>query len=285
MKDLLQENNRQKHQFKSYYCAGCLLSKPCQLLTGWSSEWKSYCCACYYEGERDREVEYSSLERVLGSKQKEQVRKIVQLQLLRGYLGCRQCKSLAVDAYSLYEKNKLVCQPCLARKTGGSSSPISFLGQSKWYKKRWGIILEEWLTNYRNLPENKSCANEWLKDREHLKVCQCLEVEARETYELFANSLREMEEKLKECQCEVSKKIRVSDYDNENYGYTYCEKCEIRIAGAGKMGVIKNRNDPRFWGIESKFKILCLRCIGRFYGKLSREKRKTFNKYVKRDYK
>ena len=131
MKDLLKENNKQKHQFKSYYCARCRQRKPCQLLTGWSSELKSYCCQCYYEGERDREVEYSSLEKVLSSKQKERIRKIRQLQFLRGYLGCSECGSLEVDAYSLYERNKLVCQPCLVRKTGGSSSPISFSGQNK----------------------------------------------------------------------------------------------------------------------------------------------------------
>jgi hypothetical protein len=38
----------------------------------------------------------------------------------------------------------------------------------------------------------------------------------------------------------------VAVYDYQNYGYTYCEKCEVKIKGAGKMGVIKNRNDPRF---------------------------------------
>ena len=139
MKDLLKENNQQKHQFKSYYCARCRQVKPCQLLTGWSSEWKSYCCSCYYEGERDRGAEYSSLEKVLESKREEKQNKIRQLQLLKSYSGCKWCKSLAVDAYSLYEKNKLVCQSCLMKKEGGSSIPISFLGQGKWYKKRWGV--------------------------------------------------------------------------------------------------------------------------------------------------
>ena len=160
MKDLLKENNQQKHQFKSYYCAGCKQVKPCQLLTGRDSEWKSYCCRCYYEGERARSEEYISLEKVLESKKKEQEIRIRQLQLLQSYRGCKVCKSLAVDAYSLYEKNRLVCQPCLMGKEGSSSSPISFLEQRKWFKKRWGVNLDEWLTNYRSLPVNAECARE-----------------------------------------------------------------------------------------------------------------------------
>jgi hypothetical protein len=61
--------------------------------------------------------------------------------------------------------------------------------------------------------------------------------------------------------------------------------CSKELAGAGKTGKIKNRNNPSFWGIKSEFKILCLGCLGkRFYGKLEPSKRKTFNKYVKRGY-
>lgn len=273
--------NQQKHQFKSYYCAGCLQSKPCQLLTGWDSEYKSYCCQCYYQREQERTEEYSSYEKVLTSKQKEQVRKIRQLQLLRGYLGCKQCKSLAVDAYSLYEENKLVCQPCLAKKEGGSSSPISFLGQRKWFQKRWGVNLEEWLTNYRSLPVNAECAKKWQINPKHLpNKCDCLEREAKESYCLVNDNLARYQERLKECQCEVSPKVRVGSDD-----YAWCEKCKASISVASKKRVIKNRNDPRFWGISSSYKILCLKCLGEgFCGKLSGEKRKTFNKYVKRGY-
>jgi len=56
---------------------------------------------------------------------------IQQYQLLKDYLGCPKCGSLAVDAYSLYSENRLVCQPCRMKKEGGSSSPISFLEQGK----------------------------------------------------------------------------------------------------------------------------------------------------------
>ena len=89
---------------------------------------------------------------------------------------------------------------------------------------------------------NAGCADKWLKDKGHLpNKCVCLEKEARETYLLFANSLREMEEKLSECACEMSEKVRISgDY------YAWCERCEVGIPAASKKRVIKNRNDPRF---------------------------------------
>jgi hypothetical protein len=58
-------------------------------------------------------------------------------------LGCQQCGNLAVDAYHLYQESKLVCQPCLMIKEKRASSPISFQGESKWYKKHWKIDLAE----------------------------------------------------------------------------------------------------------------------------------------------
>lgn len=128
---------------------------------------------------------------------------IQQLQLLKSYLGCKQCGNLAIDAYSLYENNRLVCQPCLMRKEGGSSSPISFLEQEKWYKRWWKIEIVEWLEKFQCLPVNAGCAREWLKNKGHLGSCDCLEMEAKETYELFVSSLQEKGEKLKECQCET----------------------------------------------------------------------------------
>ena len=68
-----------------------------------------------------------------------------------------------------------------------------------------------------------------------------MEKEAREIYQLFANSLKKYQEKLAKCQCKASEKTRVdSDY------YTWCEKCEKSIPVASKKRVIKNRNDPKF---------------------------------------
>jgi formylmethanofuran dehydrogenase subunit E len=81
--------------------------------------------------EREKAQEYSSYQQIYQTKHKERKAYIQQLELLRSYLGCSNCKSLAVDAYELYEKSRLVCQPCLIRKEGRSSSPISFSGKSK----------------------------------------------------------------------------------------------------------------------------------------------------------
>ena len=82
------------------------------------------------------------------------------------------------------------------------------------------------------------------------------------------------------CYCLESEKTRVSsDY------YTWCEKCEGRIKVASKKRVVKNRNDVRFWGIESEWKVLCLECIGkRFYKEMVRWQRKKFREYRRRGY-
>ena len=96
--------------------------------------------------------------------------------------------------------------------------------------------------------------------------------------------LEEWEGKLKECKCEISPKTRTPYYDSANYGYTYCEKCETTIKGAGKHGVIKNRNNPNFWGLEIKEKVLCLECLEKYREKMPVSKKYMLNKYLKRGY-
>ena len=72
---------------------------------------------------------------------------------------------------------------------------------------------------------------------------------------------------------------------NQEYYRAKCYLCSKELEGAGKHGVVKNRNNPGFWGIGSAYKILCLKCIGKeFYRRLSSSKRKTWRKYVKRGY-
>jgi len=137
MKRYLKEVNQQKHLFKSYYCAGCNQRKSCGKLN------LEICCPCIYQKEQEKTQVNNSYEEVLVSKQIDREKRFRQLQLLRSYRGCPQCGSLAVDAYFLYENNRLVCQPCLIRKEGHSSSPISFFERSKWYKKYWRISLSE----------------------------------------------------------------------------------------------------------------------------------------------
>ena len=72
---------------------------------------------------------------------------------------------------------------------------------------------------------------------------------------------------------------------NQPYYLCSCYLCGKELKGAGKHGVVKNRNNPRFWGIGSVYKILCLECIGReFYRRLNSSKKKTWRKYLGRGY-
>jgi hypothetical protein len=82
-----------------------------------------------------------------------------------------------------------------------------------------------------------------------------------------------------------AKKTKETVRINHPYGWASCYLCSKELKGAGNHGIVKNRNDPRFWGIISSYKILCLECMGRrFYERMSKGKRKTWRKYVKRGY-
>ena len=272
------DQRKEKHLFKTIYCGECKQRKSCGKLS------RAFCCSCQFQMEQEQAQEYSNYQQVYQRKIKERQDSYQQLKLLRDYLGCPQCGSKEVDAYDLYDKGQLICQSCLISKEGNSSSPISFLEQQKWYKRWWKIDLTEWLENFSQLPVNKNCADKWKRDRNHLNNCQCLKQEAKETYLLFANSLKESKEKLKECECEISKKVRVDYLDSAGSGWTYCERCETRIESAGHHGVIKNRNSPSFWGLKVKERVLCLKCLGKFQEKMPVNKKYTFNKYLKRGY-
>jgi len=72
---------------------------------------------------------------------------------------------------------------------------------------------------------------------------------------------------------------------NRPYDLANCYLCFKELKSASKKGVIKNRNNPNFWGVSSVYKILCLKCMGKeFYGRMSSGKRKTWRKYLKRGY-
>lgn len=72
---------------------------------------------------------------------------------------------------------------------------------------------------------------------------------------------------------------------NRAYDLCSCYSCGKELEGASKKGVIKNRNDPKFWRISSSYKILCLKCLGRkYYSRLNSSKKKTWRKYLKRGY-
>ena len=81
------------------------------------------------------------------------------------------------------------------------------------------------------------------------------------------------------------KKLEEKPKPNRPYDLTNCYLCFKELKGAGKHGVVKNRNNPSFWGVSSSYKILCLGCIGRkFYRRLKSSKKKTWRKYLKRGY-
>jgi len=72
---------------------------------------------------------------------------------------------------------------------------------------------------------------------------------------------------------------------NKPYYLCTCYGCGKELKGAGKHGVVKNRNNPGFWGISSVYKILCLECMGeKYYERMKAGKRKTWRKYLRRGY-
>ena len=87
------------------------------------------------------------------------------------------------------------------------------------------------------------------------------------------------------CECLGGEKLRVKYISSDGSGWTYCERCEKTISSAGHHRVVKNRNDPKFWGVESEWRVLCLECIGKgFYKEMSRGRRKVWREYVRRGY-
>jgi hypothetical protein len=63
---------------------------------------------------------------------------------------------------------------------------------------------------------------------------------------------------------------------NQKYYKSNCYLCFKELKGAGKHGVVKNRNNPGFWGLKVAYKILCLECVGKkFYRGFSSSKKKT----------
>jgi hypothetical protein len=72
---------------------------------------------------------------------------------------------------------------------------------------------------------------------------------------------------------------------NQLYYFCTCYLCGKKLKGAGKHGVVKNRNNPNFWGVSSIYKILCLECMGRkFYRRMVNWQRKKFREYRRRGY-
>lgn len=136
--------------------------------------------------------------------------------------------------------------------------------------------------------QKKSCG---VLDLEKKYCCGCSRkiLEELEWEESLVDSdqqlLNDYRQRVIICHCWETELPRVKYLNSDGSGWTECQRCEKIISSAGHHGIVKNRNDPKFWGIETEFKILCLKCVGeKFYGELSGEKRKTYNRYVKRGY-
>jgi len=96
-----------------------------------------------------------------------------------------------------------------------------------------------------------------------------------------AEKSRQWERKIaRECRCQVSPKTRT---DAE---WTTCESCDKELKAASNKRIIKNRNDPRFWGLEIPEKILCLECLKEKHAEAisSWRKRGKLKEYLQRGY-
>lgn len=136
--------------------------------------------------------------------------------------------------------------------------------------------------------QKKSCG---LLDEEKKYCCGCYRkiLEELEWDGLLVSSaqqlLNDYRTRVIECLCLESEKIRVEYLNSDGSGWSECERCKRLIDSAGHHRVVKNRNDVRFWGIESEWKILCLECISKeFYKEMERWQRKKFREYIRRGY-
>jgi DNA modification methylase len=59
----------------------------------------------------------------------------------------------------------------------------------------------------------------------------------------------------------VEKRLFRVWFDLSVNGRIYCQVCQKKIENRRHHGVIKNHNNPSFWGLETKEKILCSNCL------------------------
>lgn len=159
--------------------------------------------------------------------------------------------------------SKNVCCPC-------------FLERERKVEKYWEQEERESCVSYRNQQSNGSLLNKKWQGDHYLFHGQFYPFkEFRELIKKEHDKQRQWwQEIAKKCRCQTSKKVRVSgDY------WTNCQKCEREVVVASKKRVIKNRNDPRFWGLEMEEKVLCLECLGKYQEQMTVGKRYVFRKY------
>ena len=88
------------------------------------------------------------------------------------------------------------------------------------------------------------------------------------------------------CKCLGGEKPRVKYIGSDGSGWSRCERnsCEKIISSAGHHRVVKNRNNPKFWGLEVNERILCGKCLEKLVEQMPRRKKYLFKEYGKRGY-
>lgn len=135
--------------------------------------------------------------------------------------------------------------------------------------------------------QKRSCG---ILDEEKNYCCVCYRkiLEELEWDRLLVNSAQKLLNNYRQrviiCQCLGSEKPRVSYVNSDGSGWSECERCEKIVSSAGHHRVIKNRNDPKFWGLEVEEKVLCGDCLGELVEEMPRRKKYLFREYEKRGY-
>lgn len=123
----------------------------------------------------------------------------------------------------------------------------------------------------------------WQRERDlccycQVKICQELINEGCGIVEWNQKNFVEWLAKRFRCYCREIKKPK------SKREIAWCQKCEKAITPASKKGVIKNRNDARFWGLKIKERVLCGDCLKQYQPLMPARKKYAFNDYQKRGY-
>lgn len=138
-----------------------------------------------------------------------------------------------------------------------------------------------------NCQQQRSCG---ILDEAKKYCCACYQkiLEELEEENLLISSAQQVLNDYRQgviiCKCLEGGKIRVKYIGSDGSGWTECERCEKIISSAGHHRVVKNRNDPRFWGLEVEERILCGDCLGKLVEQMPRRKKYLFKEYEKRGY-
>jgi len=123
----------------------------------------------------------------------------------------------------------------------------------------------------------------WEKGRDlcchcQVKICQELINEGCGLIERNQKNFIDWMARRFKCYCRETKKPK------SKREIAWCQKCEKGLTPASKKGVIKNRNDARFWGLKIKERILCGNCLKQYQPLMPPRKKYTFTDYEKRGY-